>query len=382
MTSESDVVYQELQLNATFDRFDLVTGVVVFPGGRVRQPRHGRAELRSARHERVSAPQAANGNGVGRRQRPERLVRRPSSPTACRIRESIGAFANVTWHITDRSISRPVCATRSTRKTWRKRGSPPTTSCRSAARRRHRSPPADDWDNTDWRLTLDYAITDNHMLYVTSSEAFRSGAYSYNIAATSSGDTQTPAIAAGTSPAFTPPEQVRNDEIGARTEWLDGRLRLNLTYFDMAYTNRQGADPISPTRRLPTGFRIELRQHRRRGFERLRARRADRGDRQLHRSISPRASSTRKSSTCARTTATSCSRARSRTAIRSADAGRSRLERGATLTFGLSYAYTGAAADAPRRHHDPVLRPPHGRAQLARAAACSIRVTCCPATVC
>ena len=99
------------------------------------------------------------------------------------------------------------------------------------------------------------------MLYVTSSEAFRSGAYSYNIAATSSGDTQTAAIVAGTSPAFTPPEQVRNDEIGARTEWLDGRLRLNLTYFDMAYTNRQGpiniADPC-----LPTGFRIELRQHR------------------------------------------------------------------------------------------------------------------------
>ena len=86
-------------------------------------------------------------------------------------------------------------------------------------------------------------ITDNHMLYVTSSESFRSGAYSYNIAATSSGATQTAAIVAGTSPAFTPPEQVRNDEIGARTEWFDGRLRLNLTYFEMAYTDRQGRDP-------------------------------------------------------------------------------------------------------------------------------------------
>ena len=64
-------------------------------------------------------------------------------------------------------------------------------------------------------------------------------------------------IASGAFSAFTPPEQVLNDEIGARTEWFDGRLRLNLTYFDMAYTDRQGAvqyrRPV-----LPTGFRIEL----------------------------------------------------------------------------------------------------------------------------
>jgi iron complex outermembrane receptor protein len=106
-------------------------------------------------------------------------------------------------------------------------------------------------------LTFDYQIGDDHMVYLTSSEAFRAGGYSYSVSAATSGAAQTQAIEQGFVAAFTPPEQVRSDEIGFRTEWLDGRLRLNLTYFDMAYTNRQGpvqvADPTSPT-----GIRIQL----------------------------------------------------------------------------------------------------------------------------
>ena len=49
---------------------------------------------------------------------------------------------------------------------------------------------------------------------------------------------------------------MENNELGFRTEWLNQRLRLNITYFDMAYSDRQGpiqiADPFSPT-----GFRIQ-----------------------------------------------------------------------------------------------------------------------------
>jgi iron complex outermembrane receptor protein len=94
------------------------------------------------------------------------------------------------------------------------------------------------------------------MVYVTSAESYRAGVYNYsprtNAAGESlaSGDAQTAAIASGLLEAFAPPEKVHNIEIGARTTWLDGRLRVNLTYFDMAYTNRQGI------RLVPGGFGV------------------------------------------------------------------------------------------------------------------------------
>ena len=95
--------------------------------------------------------------------------------------ESIGAFANLTWHITDRLNLTPglryaldeksVTETRFPANDFVPFGGAPSTTISAA----------DDWDNNDWRVTLDYAITDAHMLYVTSSESFRAGAYSYNI---------------------------------------------------------------------------------------------------------------------------------------------------------------------------------------------------------
>jgi iron complex outermembrane receptor protein len=59
------------------------------------------------------------------------------------------------------------------------------------------------------------------------------------------------------SPPFIPPESVENREIGWRSEWADGRVRFNLTYFDMDYSDRQ-----APVQQLdattPTGFVIVL----------------------------------------------------------------------------------------------------------------------------
>jgi iron complex outermembrane receptor protein len=251
---ESDVTYQELQLNIGLERFDIVTGVSYF-----REDVYGSPGTGGPNYDRrgTSAfPAAANGNGVAVGSGPNGLFVTVLTDGEQQS-QSWGAFANATWHITDRLNLTPgirfavdekeIAETRFAANDFVPFGGAPSTSIFAD----------DDWDNTDWRVTLDYNVTDDIMLYATSSEAFRAGAYSYNIAATSSGDVQTQAIAAGTSSAFTPPERVRNDEIGARTEWFDGRLRLNLTYFDMAYTNRQGAVNI-PEPTLPTGFRIQL----------------------------------------------------------------------------------------------------------------------------
>jgi iron complex outermembrane receptor protein len=58
-------------------------------------------------------------------------------------------------------------------------------------------------------------------------------------------------------PGAVPPEQLRNNEVGFRTEWLDSRLRFNATYFDMDFTNRQGASAVGDPN-APTGFTIQL----------------------------------------------------------------------------------------------------------------------------
>jgi iron complex outermembrane receptor protein len=251
---ESDVAYQEIQLNATFDRFDLVTGLSYFQEDVYGSPGTGGPNY--DRRGTSAFPATANGDGVAVGSGPNGLFVTVVTD-GLQDSRSVGAFANLTWHLTDRLSLTPgvryaldekeISQTRFPANDFVPFGGAPSTTVLAA----------DEWDNTDWRVTLDYDVTEDHMLYVTSSEAFRSGAYSYNIAATSSGAAQTQAIASGLVAAFTPPERVRNDEIGARTEWLSGRLRVNLTYFEMAYTNRQGPIQI-PDPTSPTGFRIQL----------------------------------------------------------------------------------------------------------------------------
>jgi iron complex outermembrane receptor protein len=109
----------------------------------------------------------------------------------------------------------------------------------------------DDWSATDYRGTVDFNVTEDFMLYVTSSRAFRSGTFSVP------GPVAAGAFQVRPQPALIPPETLLNDEIGFRSEWLDGRLRFNATYYEMEYTDRQGASAV-PDATVPTGFRIDL----------------------------------------------------------------------------------------------------------------------------
>jgi iron complex outermembrane receptor protein len=259
---ESDVVYQELQFNASWDRFDLVTGMSYFQEDTTAGP--GTAGPNYERRGTSNfTTQAANGDAVALGGGPGGLFVTQNWDTP-QDAESIGVFANVAWHITDRLTLTPgvrfaydekkVTQIRLASDDFIPFGGLPSQVVYAE----------DDWQDTDWRLTVDYTITEDIMIYATSSQAYRAGAYSYQMptnpatgASLSSGDAQTAAIAAGTVAAFTPAESVQNNEIGIRSDWFDGRLRVNLTYFDMAYTDRTGPIQVAAPG-TPTGFIIQL----------------------------------------------------------------------------------------------------------------------------
>jgi iron complex outermembrane receptor protein len=251
---ESDVLYQELQLNASLanGRIDLVSGISYFQ----EDARSGGVPSYDRRGTSAYSPAGgtANGDAVAVGSGPNGLFVTGLAVTD-QDAQSIGLFTNLTWHITDRLDLTPgvrfafddkaVTQTRFDDDSWNPFGGAASTTVYAE----------DDWNDVDWRLTVDYKITDDHMVYATVSKAFRAGAYNYQISPTFSGADQTAQLALGG--AFIPPESVENQEIGMRTEWLDGRLRINLTYFDMDYSDRQGPIQIVDTS-SPTGFRIGL----------------------------------------------------------------------------------------------------------------------------
>ncbi len=86
---------------------------------------------------------------------------------------------------------------------------------------------SESWSETTMRATVDWHITDNHMMYATYSEGFKSGAFN--------GTQRYPEL------AETPikPELATNYELGFKTQWLDDRLRINANYFDLEYEDLQ-----------------------------------------------------------------------------------------------------------------------------------------------
>ena len=103
----------------------------------------------------------------------------------------------------------------------------------------------DDWNATDCRATVDFNITDDFMLYLTSSQAFRSGSFNVPGPVCNNAGPVCTTFHRRPQPALVPPETLLNNEIGFRSEWLDGRLRFNATYYEMEYTDRQGASAVA-----------------------------------------------------------------------------------------------------------------------------------------
>ncbi|HET9694901.1 MAG TPA: TonB-dependent receptor [Steroidobacteraceae bacterium] len=85
----------------------------------------------------------------------------------------------------------------------------------------------DSWDSTTGKLGVDWRVGADHLVYASVSKGFKSGIFpSQNNVSTSVGEA-------------TPPEEVWSYEIGAKTQWLDNRLRVNAAAFYMDYTDLQ-----------------------------------------------------------------------------------------------------------------------------------------------
>lgn len=91
---------------------------------------------------------------------------------------------------------------------------------------------ADKFDSVTPRVALEWQATDGVMLYASASKGFKAG-----------GTNDVPADA---NIPFQP-EEVWNYEIGTRIQSESGRLRANITYFDMDYEDKQLTVTTDPT---------------------------------------------------------------------------------------------------------------------------------------
>jgi iron complex outermembrane receptor protein len=241
---KSTVFYQELQLNAELfaGAVDLVTGLNYF-------------------YEKSQSP----GRVINRRGSSV-FPNRPNGDTGDRLfvlgdndieqmSNSYGAFLSGTWHATDRLNLTGGLRFAYDEKDYAETEYdsdnfdpvPGTTSTSVTS--------DDNWNQIDWRATVDYHITDDVMIYATASKAYKAGQYSFTIIDRVPGPEQS-----GDFIRTIPPEKVRNFEGGLRIEAFDGRVRFNPTGFFMQWTNRQAARQVacvtSPS--CPLGFEIQV----------------------------------------------------------------------------------------------------------------------------
>ena len=136
---------------------------------------------------------------------------------------SYSLFGQMTYNITD-----TLAVTLGGRQTWEEKdisrlGTPGPL----AANRNFNFKTGDDWDSFTGKFGLEWQATDDAFLYLTVSEGFKSGGFQ--------------GLAATELIAITPfdPEEATLYEIGAKTEWWNNRVRLNVAVFYTDYTDLQ-----------------------------------------------------------------------------------------------------------------------------------------------
>lgn len=96
-----------------------------------------------------------------------------------------------------------------------------------------------DWSEFTGKVGLNFTMSDNAFLYVTASQGYKAGGFQ--------------GFAPNAAAARTPfdPEMALSYEAGAKTEWLDRRLRLNLSLFQTDYEDLQILQSLVPVNSPP-----------------------------------------------------------------------------------------------------------------------------------
>jgi iron complex outermembrane receptor protein len=246
---ESDVFYQEFQLNMAFfgGKVDFVTGLNYFYE---KGFSHTWQDTRRGTSTFSPAGGAANGNT-------DAGIFRVGDSQVTQRSNSFGWFNSATWHATDKLNVTGGLRFAYDQKDYEQTrfgasdfvpapGTTSTTVTSDAS-----------WDEVDWRFTLDYHFTQDFMAYATASKAYKAGQFSYTVLQNVPGEAQS-----GDFIKPIPPEEVINYEAGLRMTFLDGRLRLNPTGYYMEWSSRQAARQVNCSAEgvtaCPVGFRIQV----------------------------------------------------------------------------------------------------------------------------
>ncbi len=93
---------------------------------------------------------------------------------------------------------------------------------------------SDEWNNFSPRLVVDYALTEDAMVYASITKGYKSGGFN---------STPNPSLPTyNVTPEATDsvdPEEVINYEIGIKSTWLDNRLMFNASFFSLSYDDLQ-----------------------------------------------------------------------------------------------------------------------------------------------
>jgi iron complex outermembrane recepter protein len=146
--------------------------------------------------------------------------------------ESKAIYAQATYAITERFH-----ATLGVRETHESKDIAPYSYTRSTATAAILGPPFTSQAGAAYnaftpKFGLDYQLIDNVMFFASATKGFKSGGFNYSartVAAQSFG-----------------PEQIWSYEAGAKTDWFDKRLRVNLTGFLYHYSGLQVQSLLSP----------------------------------------------------------------------------------------------------------------------------------------
>jgi iron complex outermembrane receptor protein len=99
-----------------------------------------------------------------------------------------------------------------------------------------------DFDKLTWRLSLDHKFTSNLMTYISYNRGFKSGVFNATVP---------------TQPAVEP-SVIDAYETGVKSEWLDGRLRVNGSIYYYNYTGVQLSVPILGASELLNAAKAEV----------------------------------------------------------------------------------------------------------------------------